>query len=132
MLLIGNVSAVDWPNITLDMKSDTIADTSAMNTKVLSNPWFISSKTNITPASGALNAAVIPTADPTRINLNSSVFDPLKRRATPFPAIPPIWTDGPSGPSESPPNAVRTPAAILEKRTFTQLASMWPFTSAYT
>ena len=101
-----------------------------MKIKVLSKPWLISSKTNITPASGALNAAVIPTAEPTKINLISSVFEPLNNRAIPFPAIPPIWTDGPSGPKDNPPRAVNTPATILENRTFAQFASIWPLTSA--
>ena len=130
MVKTGKLRIVDWPKIIFEMKSDTIADTSAMKTKVLSKPWFISSKTKSTPANGALNAAVIPTAEPTRISLSSSVFDPLNIFAIPFPAIPPIWTDGPSGPSDSPPRAVRTPATIFEKSTFAQLASICPLTSA--
>ena len=126
----GKVRIVDCPKIIFEIKSDTIADTKAMKTNVLSNPWLISSKTKITPANGALNAAVIPTAEPTRISLSSSVLDPLNILAIPLPAIPPIWTDGPSGPRDKPPRAVRTPAAIFEKSTFAQLASMCPFTSA--
>ena len=124
MFKTGNDNIVCWPNMIFDIKSDTMADTSAIKTNVLSNPWLISSKTNITPARGALNAAVIPTAEPTRIKRNSSVLDPLKSLAIPLPAIPPIWTEGPSGPSERPPNAVMTPAAIFEIKTLSQLASM--------
>ena len=83
MLSTGKLSIVDWPKIIFEMKSETIAETIAMKTSVLSNPWLISSKTNITPANGALKAAVIPTAEPTSISLSSSVFEPLKSLAIP-------------------------------------------------
>ena len=38
MFKTGKFRIVDWPKMDFDMKSDTIADTKAMKTNVLSNP----------------------------------------------------------------------------------------------
>ena len=85
-----------------------------------------SSSENMTPASGAWNAAERPALAPqVRRNL-SSVFPLSIPREIPFPTIAPNWMDGPSLPSASPPSRHKKPPTNLAGRTFHHFCSSLP------
>ena len=105
-----------------------ITETSALVEKFL----WTSSKANIIPASGALNAADNPAAAPQVNKKRSSVLIRLKNFETAFPIIAPNWILGPSRPNERPPTIHNVPAIIFANKTLYQHWSICPWTSAST
>ena len=95
------------PKNRFDTSVATTAETSPTRTIDLSNPLLISSNVNMNPARGALNVAASPAPLPHTKRRFSSVLLFGKYFETPFAAIAPNWTDGPSLPNERPPSAVR-------------------------
>ena len=126
----GNIGLC--PKNILETKSATRAETNPTMTIDLSNPLLISSKVKMNPARGALNVAASPAPLPHTKRRFSSVFEFVNCLDTPFAAIAPNCTDGPSLPKERPPSAVNVPAVNLAIRVFHQQTSKYPFTSPIT
>ena len=84
------------------------------------------------PARGALNVAASPAPLPHTKRRFSSVLLFGRYFETPFAAIAPNCTDGPSLPKESPPSAVRVPPRNLAINVFHQHTSKYPLTSPIT
>jgi len=94
----------------------TLADT-AEKTMVLTAATVYSprrtSNANMTPAMGALNVAATPAAAPEPTNARIRVWLSLKRCPTTEPMAAPIWTMGPSRPTEPPePMVIAEPTAL--------------------
>ena len=91
-----------------------------------------SSSANMTPASGALNAADRPADAPQVIRKCSSSRNRFSFLAMPLPAMPPSWMEGPSLPRDKPPTMHRNPPIIFPRITRYQLGRIYPAISAST
>ena len=69
-----------------------------------------SSRTNISPANGALNAAASPAPAPAETRVSLSCIERRGERPIKLPMAPPICTDGPSLPSVNPVPIATAPA----------------------
>ncbi len=77
------------------------------------NDLWTSSTANMTPVSGAWNAAAMPAPEPQVTRRRRSPSVEPAARATAVPQRPPSMTEGPSRPRERPPRAQSTPSENL-------------------